>query len=113
MTCRICHEDINEKGQCNISPISGYPVCEDCKDEIGCEKCFDTSRLFYFEDDFTNGKLLCQDCLIKDLEKRGRINVVKTYYTDEWTRICDEGDSEPIIEYLKDSHDFDLQEVVL
>ena len=30
MLCLVCFEDIDKKYQDNISPISGFPVCEDC-----------------------------------------------------------------------------------
>ena len=36
MICAICKENINHKGQDNISPLSGFPVCEDCGDKISC-----------------------------------------------------------------------------
>lgn len=30
MKCCNCKEDINKKGQDNVSPFSGFPICEDC-----------------------------------------------------------------------------------
>ena len=37
--CFICGEDINAKGQDNVSPICGYPVCEDCIKYLACVDC--------------------------------------------------------------------------
>lgn len=34
MTCVKCGRDINEICQDNMSPIWGFPVCEDCADEM-------------------------------------------------------------------------------
>ncbi len=31
MNCVSCGRDIDQIGQDNVSPIVGYPVCEDCK----------------------------------------------------------------------------------
>ena len=28
--CKECREDIDAKGQDNVSPFSGYPICEEC-----------------------------------------------------------------------------------
>ena len=30
IVCMECREDINAKGQDNVSPFSGYPICEEC-----------------------------------------------------------------------------------
>lgn len=30
MRCSKCGDDIDAKGQDNVSYISGYPLCEDC-----------------------------------------------------------------------------------
>ena len=30
MKCCNCKQDINEKEQDNMSPYSGFPICEDC-----------------------------------------------------------------------------------
>jgi hypothetical protein len=30
--CNGCGRDLDEIGQDNVSPISGYPICEDCID---------------------------------------------------------------------------------
>lgn len=108
MICRICGEDINEKGQCNISPISGYPVCEDCRDYISCECCCDSYNLYYCEED---DELLCIECVVALAEKRGIIHSTKTFYTNDWERICDDIDYSPVIEYLKEHPDMGLQEV--
>lgn len=34
MTCVKCGRDINKIGQVNVSPICGFPVCEDCAEEM-------------------------------------------------------------------------------
>lgn len=34
MICIVCEEDINDKGQDNVSPISGKPICEDCYEDM-------------------------------------------------------------------------------
>lgn len=31
IVCMECREDINAKGQDNVSPFPGYPICEDCR----------------------------------------------------------------------------------
>lgn len=108
MICRICGEDINEKRQDNVSPIGGYPVCEDCRDDICCESCYSSADLYYCEDD---DKIYCRDCVVELAEKRGIINSAKVFYTDDWHRICDDTDYEPIIEYLKEHYDMGLREV--
>ena len=38
MKCYNCKEDINEKGQDNVSPFSGFPICEDCSNEMTKEE---------------------------------------------------------------------------
>lgn len=109
MICRICGEDINEKGQDNISPISSYPVCEDCKDDIMCAECCEGNyggNLFYVEE---YDKILCRDCLIKQAEYDGVVKVAKMYYTEEWNEICSDSDKEPILDYIKER--LDIQEV--
>ena len=108
MNCRICNDDINEKGQCNISPICGYPVCEDCKDDIMCEKCYSGFDLFYVEE---WDLLLCQDCLVKEAVRREQIHTVTHYYTQEYHEICGDCDFEPVIDHLKEF--LDIQEVEL
>lgn len=30
LICRSCGDDINAKGQDNMSNTIGYPICEDC-----------------------------------------------------------------------------------
>lgn len=106
MICKKCYEDIEEKGQDNVSPICGYPVCEDCKDEIWCENCCETGTLYYDEE---NGKLLCAHCLAKKAEKSGLIFSVKTFYTSEGTHLGTDEDFEPVAKYL--SEVLDLEEV--
>ena len=32
--CRVCGGDINAMGMDNVSPISGWPVCEACASEM-------------------------------------------------------------------------------
>ena len=34
MICEECGRDINEIGQDNCSPLCGYPVCEDCANDM-------------------------------------------------------------------------------
>lgn len=34
MYCIICDEDINKKGQDNVSPIFGKPICNDCMNDL-------------------------------------------------------------------------------
>ena len=34
MYCVECGEDIDEKGQDNMSPIYGKPLCEDCYEDM-------------------------------------------------------------------------------
>lgn len=105
MICRICNEDINEKGQDNISTISGYPVCEDCKDEICCECCYEVEDLYYSE---KFDKVICKDCLIEKAERDDYIHSVKTYYTDDWQAICDDNDLQPVIEFLQETMDIQV-----
>ena len=102
MYCKLCNEDINEKGQDNISPISGYPICEDCKDDIMCAECCEGNyggHLYYVAE---FDKILCQHCLIKEAEKENYIHSVTHYYTEDYTEICSDSDTEPVIEHLKD-----------
>ena len=106
MICRICGEDIDKKYQCNVSPISGYPICEDCKDEICCERCYETDSLYYAEE---FDKILCKHCLIVKAEKAGYINSYKIYCNEDWNKIGYDGDYAPIIEYLEGR--IDLQEI--
>ena len=109
MICRICREDINEKGQDNISPISGYPVCEDCKEEIMCEECCEGnlgSNLFYIEEWDT---ILCRDCLVAKAAEEEIIHSITHYYTQEYHKICSDADLEPAIDHLKEV--LDIQEV--
>lgn len=106
MICKICGEDINEKGQDNISPISGYPVCEDCKDDIMCEECCTIFGLFYVED---WDKVLCRDCIVKEAESAELIYTVTHYYTQEYHEICSDADIDPVIEHLKEI--LDISEV--
>jgi hypothetical protein len=110
MICRICGEDINEKGQDNVSPISGYPVCEDCKDDIMCYECCEGNyggNLYYVEE---CDRILCRSCLVAWLEEKGYINSTKTYYDEEWnTKLGTDDDYSPIIEHIKEI--IDIQEV--
>ena len=106
MICKICGEDINEKGQDNISPISGYPVCEDCKDDIMCAECCEIYGLFYVEE---YDKIFCRDCLVKKAEEHGYIHSVTHYYTQEYQEICSDADLEPVIDHLKEF--LDIQEI--
>lgn len=108
MNCRICGEDINEKGQDNISPIIGYPVCEDCKDDIECEECYSSDNLCYVEE---LDKILCEDCIIELAERMGHIHTVTEYYTDEYTKISDETDKKSVIDYLHENCYFGIERV--
>lgn len=111
MICRNCGEHIEEKGQTNVSPIAQYPICEDCKDGIVCNECYegDNSNLYYVEKYDT---ILCAECLIKLADARGCIHTVTTYYSEDGNKICDSNNTEPLIKYLNDDYDFNLQEVV-
>lgn len=109
MICRVCGEDINEKGQANVSQISGYPVCEDCKDDIVCEDCCEGNwgdNLYYVEE---YDKVLCRDCLVAEAEKHEHIHSATHYYTQEYREICSDDDLEPVIEHLKEF--LDIEEV--
>lgn len=106
MICRICGEDINEKGQDNISPICDYPICEDCKDDIMCAECCECVGLFYVEE---YDKILCRDCLVREAEEHEHIHSVTHYYTQEYHEICSDADLEPVIDHLKEF--LDIQEV--
>ncbi len=111
MICKICGDDINEKGQDNISPISNYPVCEDCKDDIMCAECCEGNygaNLYYVEE---YDKILCKDCLIKKAEEDSYIHCAKIYYDIDWNEICSDCDTEPIIKHLKDNG-WDIQEII-
>jgi hypothetical protein len=106
--CRICGEDIDELGLDNVSPVSGYPVCEDCIDEMMCEDCCGTEGLLYVSEYDT---ILCKDCLIVRAEKEGRIHSTKSFYTEDWEQICfSDSDNGPVIEYLKER--YEMQEVI-
>ena len=48
--CAICGEDINLKGEDNVSPIPGCPVCESCAAEL-TEKDWNQIRELYEEDE--------------------------------------------------------------
>lgn len=108
MICRICNEDIKEKGQDNISTISGYPVCEDCKDEICCGHCATMENIYYSEE---FDEVLCKECLIEEAEKNDYIHSSKVYYTDDWQKICDDTDLQPVIEFLEET--MNIQEVAM
>lgn len=111
MICRICGDDINEKGQDNISPISGYPICEDCKDDIMCDHCYESNfggNLYYIAE---FDKILCKDCLIREADEQNYIHTAKMYYTEDWNEICSDCDTEPVIEHLKKDRDLGIQEI--
>lgn len=110
MLCRICGEDINEKGQDNVSTISGYPVCEDCKDDIMCENCCEGNyggNLYYVEE---FDQILCRDCLIEKAHRQDYVHIAKMYYTEDWGEICSDADLEPVLDYLK-TRDLGIQDV--
>jgi hypothetical protein len=107
MICRICGEDINEKGQVNVSPISGYPVCEDCKDDISCERCCSSCDALYYVEEW--GDLLCEACLVEAAKKRELIFSATHYYTKEGEEIGADCDLEPVIDHLKEF--LDIEEV--
>ena len=106
MICGICGEDINEKGQDNISPTSGYPVCEDCKDDIMCDECCEGYGLYYIE---KWDKILCRKCIVEEAERMELIHSVTHYYTQEYHEICSDADFEPVIDHLKEI--LDIEEV--
>lgn len=39
--CSCCGADLDAIGSDNVSPVSGFPLCEECKDEMIKEDCFD------------------------------------------------------------------------
>ena len=110
MICRICGKDINEKGQDNVSPISDYPVCEDCKDDIMCDECCEGNyggNLYYVEE---CDRILCRDCLVIWADEKDYIHSAKTYYDRDWNKkIGTDDDYSPIIEHIKEI--IDIQEV--
>ena len=99
MICKICGEDINEKGQTNVSPISGYPVCEDCKDVVMCERCCEGFGLYYVEE---WDAILCCRCILEEAERRELIYTATHYYTQEYEEICSDSDYQPVIDHLKE-----------
>ena len=62
MECCICGQNINAKHQDGVSPISGYPVCEDCVQDLCCQDCGSTENLHYVED---YDLVLCASCISK------------------------------------------------
>lgn len=95
MICRICNDEIRK----NASPIAGYPLCEDCKDDIMCEECCETSSLYYDEE---IDCVLCSGCLLNSAEERDYIHSVKLYFTEEWDKI---GFARgPVLDYLTKRH---------
>ena len=112
MYCKLCNENINEKGQDNISPISDYPVCEDCKDDIMCAECYEGNyggNLYYVA---KFDKILCRNCLLEEAEEQEYLHTTKTYHTNEWHRLCaDYEDLDPVFEYLQDYCDLGIQEI--
>ncbi len=108
MICKICLKDIDEMGLDNVSPFSGYPVCEDCKDEIECDNCGNTGTLYY---DAEAERILCRQCLIKDAEKEGVLNSSKVYYDENWNKLGDDGDYGPICDHLEEVMDLQRAEV--
>lgn len=108
MICKICLRDIDEMGLDNVSPFSGYPVCEDCKDEIECDSCNDTGTLYY---DAESDRVLCRQCLVREAEKKGVINSGKVFFDEDWNRIGDDTDLGPIAEHLEDVMELQRAEV--
>lgn len=108
MNCRKCGINIEEEGLCNISPFCGYPVCEDCKDEIMCDWCCDTGTLYYDED---TERILCKDCLVRQAETKGILNSSKVYYDEDWQRLGGDDDLGPIVEHLEKVMDLQVAEV--
>ena len=98
MICKKCYEDIEEKGQDNISPISGYPICEDCKDDIVCDNCYDSEGIYYV-DEFE--KILCKHCLVRKADKTGWVNSYTVYCDQDWNTIATDADPFPVIDYLE------------
>lgn len=101
MICSICYEDINEKGQDNVSTISDYPICEDCINDVECDRCCDSDNLYYVEG---CNKILCRDCLIEYAEEQSYINSAKIYFNEDWQKIGDDNDFSPIIDYLTENY---------
>lgn len=103
MICRICGEDIDERGLDNVSPFAGYPICEDCIGDIFCENCgslrSSITKLMYVEE---LNKILCKECLAKAAEKQGYINSAIVFYDHDYKEIGNDDDYTPVIEYLKD-----------
>ena len=50
MLCEICGMNIDLKGEDNVSPISGCPVCESCAAEL-TEKDWDRLRALVEDDE--------------------------------------------------------------
>ena len=50
MICAICKEDINLKGEDNVSLVSGCPICESCAAEL-TEKDWTKIRALFEEND--------------------------------------------------------------
>ena len=95
LICRICTNET----EVNASPIEGYPLCEDCQDDIMCEECCESSDLYYDEE---IDCVLCTDCLLKSAEKRDYLHSQKLYFTDEWDKI---GSTRgPVLDYLTKRH---------
>lgn len=74
--CKICGCDIEYEGLDNVSPFAGCPICERCIDDMMCEDCCDDSRLFYVE---SLDAILCEECLLKRMEKEGAIHSSKSF----------------------------------
>lgn len=102
LECKICRCDIEYEGLDNVSPFAGCPICERCIDDMMCEACCDDSRLFYVE---SLDAILCEDCLLKRMEKEGVLHSSKKYYSDEWREIGDDDNREKVIEYLKERYE--------
>ena len=111
MICRICGEDINEKGQDNVSVISGYPVCEDCIGDLECNECYASTifnTLYYVEE---LDKILCEECILKYAEEKGYIHSRTIYYTSEYREVGYDDQIQGVIEYLKDNDYVQMQDV--
>lgn len=50
MKCAICGCDINAKGQDNVSPVCGCPVCEDCAEDMTPKDWQKIKELYESED---------------------------------------------------------------
>ena len=111
MVCRICGEEINEKGQDNVSVISGFPICEDCQKDIECNNCFAPiiyGELYYVEE---LDEILCAECIVKYAEEKGYIHSRTIYYTNEYIEVGYDDQIEGVLKYLKENEYIEIKDV--